>query len=189
VVSDGVASPAMKNFLARYLLEGNPVPFDGKIRAFNMPGLSYTRGGKPRTYPGHWVMDLEGDSGSVHVDQRDLLLFDYDPEATKTRHWPSSEPSTNPVALVHSKGLAGLSNVPKRQYAVSYTDLHVGMGLLMPLYRPFAPHQGAPLRLTFDDIKKSVFFGTRDGKAFVVRPRVSTDAAYLAYLRDTGATA
>jgi hypothetical protein len=193
LVNDGIAGGPMKNFLARFLLEGKPVPFNGKMRAFNMPEFSYTRGGKSRTYPDYWVMDLEGDSDDgvrvLHLNRRDLLLFDYDPQAKRARRWENPWPATNPVAVVRNAGLAAVSSVPKHQYAVSYTDLNVGLGLLMPLYHPRPPHKGAPVRLTFDDIKKSVFFGPSDGRPFVVRPRVSTDAGYLAHLRNIGATA
>jgi hypothetical protein len=84
--------------------------------------------------------------------------------------------------------LASVTTDPKRQRAVSYTDLNVGLGLVMPLYHPIPPHRGEPVRLTFDDIKKSVFFGPADGRVFVVRPRVSSDVGYLLHLRDIGAT-
>jgi hypothetical protein len=185
----GVATPTWKAFLARFLLEGNPVPFDGTMRVFNIPGITYSRGGKSRTYPGSWVMDLEGTSGNRSFNRRELLLYDYDPRAKSAKPWKNPWPSVNPVAVWRDPQLVSLSTEPKRQCVVSYTDLNVGMGLVMPLYYPIDPHKGKPVRLTFDDIKRSVFFGLDDGRIFVVRPRVTDDVGYRLHLRNIGAIA
>ena len=186
-MSDGEASARQRSFLAQFLLRANPVQFNGKIRVFNMPALAYRRGGKNKVYPAYWVMDLEGKSDNTPIERKQVLLFDYDPKATKARPWKDPWPPTNPVAVLRPAGLAALGGEAKRHYAVSYIDQQIGLELLMPLYYPLEPHKGSPVRINFDDVKRSIFFGLADGRVFVTRPRVLADSGYLAHLKHLGA--
>jgi hypothetical protein len=185
----GTVSSNVEEFLAAFLLADHPVPFTGTRRVFNMPALTYTKNGKKNTYPGYWMMDLDGTSGSTTIPRASALLFDYDPKATKAKPFVDPWPAINPVALLLNTNLQNVMTDQNAQYALGYLDDHAGIRLEMPLYYPLAPKKGSPVRLNFDDIKESVFFGLKTGKLFVIRPRVSADAAYLARLQTIGAIA
>jgi hypothetical protein len=186
-----MASSGQQLLLARHLLRSDPVPFDGKMRFFDMPKLTYKRGGKSKTYPGYWVMDLEGDDNGppkVTIGRKDALLFDYDPRTDVAKPWKTPWESTNPIAVLRHDNLVGLSSIEKRHYAVTYLDDFLGLAFFLPLYHPIGSKKGDPMRVTFDDVKSSIFFGSSDGKVFTVRPRLAADSTYLSYLTSIGAT-
>jgi hypothetical protein len=189
----GPADNPLRAVLGRILLQDAPTPFVGKFRAFNLAAINYRKSGKDRTYPSSWVMDLEGDSGPDHIDRKQALIFDYDPN--RTRPAPAiTQPFTNPVAVLRHVGLVGLGGPEKRHYAVSYIDDNAGLLVYMPLYYPIGPKKGKEVQLGYDDVQDSIIFsrtvntsGKKESRIFVTRPKVAATAAYLARLKQIGA--
>jgi hypothetical protein len=186
---DGKATSAHQQLLAQFLKAADPVPFEGTMQVFNVGALAYRRRGANRVYPASWVMEIEGVLPGGRVARDAGFFFDYDPDATTARPWKDPWLPTNAIAVVRSPALTAVGGPAKRQYTVHYLDPAAGLELLMPLYFPLDPHKGNPVRITFDNLKQSVFFGLKDGKVFVTRPRVAADSGYLAYLKQVGAIA
>jgi hypothetical protein len=181
--------------LGRLLLLGQPGLFDGKIRAFNQPAISYKKKAKPQTYAAHFIMELEGKwapgtPDESAVNRKDYLIFDYDPDRKTAVTFPPAS-RKNDMIVVRPAPLIALGGPVNKQYAVSFMDDIAGMPFFMPLYYPIGDRKGKPVRLTYSDIKNSI--GIRspapDSKVFIVRPNVRVDAPYLALLKTMGAIA
>jgi len=191
----GPADDALRNALGRILLQSGPMPFVGTFRAFNLAAVSYRKSGMDRTYPSSWVMDLEGDSGTTHIDRKQALIFDYDPNRTKAA--PAiTTPFTNLIAVLRHDRLVAFGGPEKKHYAVSYIDDNAGLLVYMPLYHPIGPKRGNEVELGFADVQDSIIFsrivdpsGKKESRIFVTKPKVAATAAYLARLKQIGAIA
>ncbi len=176
--------------LGRFLLLPIPLPFNGTLRAFNLPAVAYHKNEKDKTYPSSWIFELDGTLGiaAEPFDRKRALFFDYDPERKTANPWPpASSDRTNRIAVLRHPDLVAAGGAAKLHYTVSYIEDFAGVLVHMPLYNPAGPRRGKPVRLSFNDIQDSVVMGTAPDKVFVVKPRVQSTATYLAFLRNIGA--
>jgi hypothetical protein len=190
---EGAADDALRDALGRILLQSGPMPFVGKFRAFNLAAIKYRKSGKDLIYPSSWVMDLEGDSGPKHIERKQALIFDYDPNRTKAA--PAvTKPFTNLIAVLRHDSMIALLGPEKKHYAVSYIDDNAGLLVYMPLYYPIGPKKGQEVELGYADVQDSIIFnrtvdtsGKKESRVFVTRPKVAATAAYHARLKQIGA--
>ncbi|MFG3019431.1 hypothetical protein ACGFZQ_12940 [Streptomyces sp. NPDC048254] len=144
-------------------------------------------------YPKHWALAVQGNlligDKVVPLGAGGLFVFGYWPSdpVDDDLSWPT-EQSRNFVGLFRSAVHNVASLDPKLKYVIPYFDDQSALLLQMPLYGKVDDSAPVPTVLTYDDLTPQLFnLATDDGEAWVLRPRVSADPAYLAHLRAIGA--
>jgi hypothetical protein len=145
-------------------------------------------------YPMHWALAMEGHLdlgplGTLAFDAGDLFAFGYWPiKQTDMDFTWDTIVSRNFVGLLRSSVHNSASTDPTLQYVIPYFDDQSGLLLNMPLHDKVSDDTAIPTVLTYSDLAPQLFrLGKDDTEAWVVRPRVSADPAYLRHLRDIGA--
>jgi hypothetical protein len=146
-----------------------------------------------RGYPKHWALAVEGhlDLGPVVLELAagDLFAFGY---------WPGKPVDSDLTwDTIINRNFVGLLRSPiynagnadaSLQYVLPYRDDQAGFTITMPLYDEVADNTPIPTVLTYSDLTPQLFnVAAGDGEAWVLRPRVSADPGYLAFLRTVGA--
>lgn len=172
--------------------------FVGTWEVYNLPAIepqdlpAWDRQGGFRRYPAYWALTARGTvrNGPVvlQFDESEFFAFGYWPTAPGSIAWPE-EFDKNFIALVWGLGRNPGATDERRQFGIPYVDDHAGRPVAMPLFTGGAPNaRAAPTILTFADMLPQLFYLARNNEeAWVLRPRVSGDAAYLTRLRTIGA--
>jgi hypothetical protein len=192
------ADDQLRRFLGGLLLQKDPAPFTGSMRAFNLDGFTYqkhkksgkTDAKKKATFAGYWLLELEGtwDAGTPNesaIDRKSVAIFDYQPDRKDALLF--GMPAKNEILIQLAKPLDVPGRPRRKQFAVSYLDDLAGLLFYMPLYYPDGSREGQPVRLTYSDIQSTIGLSSGDRDLFVIRPRVRADADYLDHLKTLGA--
>jgi hypothetical protein len=190
--------------------------FTGTWKAHNFPLIEATKlpwwdqlADFGANYPRQWALEIQGDlrvgGNTIPFEANtpiQLFVFDYwseepdDDEEQPDLRWPETGNSRFPengnknfVAIASDPTLNPGGTDPKRHFGIPHLDDQMGMPVMMPLFLPGAVNVPPnPTILTYDDMQPQLFaFAKDDTEAWVLRPRVSDDAAYLTYLRTIGA--
>lgn len=161
-------------------------------------------------YPEHWVLAAQGVirttvDGQVRQQQlppNGFFVFGYWPDVFSAKDETASfawlpEPENldknfidgNFVAMREGWGSDNGATDLKRRFGIRYYDDQGGVWPAIPLFRPGPANAPAEQTiLQYDDLLPQLFSFARDNnEAWVIRPRVSGEAAYLNRLRTIGA--
>lgn len=182
----------------------DPSFFTGSWEVHNFP--SFTASALPdldrqsgfQSYPRYWALTIQGTIQAFEqpmtLTENRFFVFGYwpsriNPATPNELAWPA-EISKNYVALIWGTGGNLGAADERRMFGIPYFDDRAGQPVSMPLFAPGPDAAGAPepTVLTYADLLPALFnLAKNNDEAWVLRPHVSDDIAYMNHLRAIGA--
>ncbi len=174
--------------------------FEGTWEVYDFPAIevqnlpAWDRQGGFRRYPAHWALAATGTvrppGKTLQFAESQFFVFDYRPNAKTSITWPPADFHTSFIGLVWGLGRNLGATDERWQFGIPYLDDHAALVRATPLFTVARTNvRPGPTILTFDDMLPQLFYLAKDDntEAWAIRPRVSSEAAYLSYLRTIGA--